>query len=184
VRGIKVVKDTETDYGRISKVNHWLVALVVIILLGLGLYFHDLPRGPDRAELQALHASIGVLAILYFVFRVFWRNLMGFPEDPPGPEWQAKLARFVHIVLLVAIIVQAVSGPMAVWTTGRSIHVFNWFSLWSPMPRNMALHETFEVIHAITAQYVILPLLVLHVLAALKRTFIDRDGTLRRMSGI
>ena len=163
MRGIKAVKDTETDYWRASKVNHWLVALLVIILLSLGLYFQDLPRGPERAEMQTLHVSIGVLAILYFVFRVFCRNLMGFPEDPPGPEWQATLARFVHIVLLVAIIVQAVSGPMTVWTTGRSIHVFNWFSLWSPMSRNMALHETFEVIHAITAKYIILPLLILHV---------------------
>lgn len=178
------MQDTETSYGRISKINHWLVALVMFILLGLGLYFHDLPRGPERSQLQALHVSIGGLALLYFVFRVFWRSSKGFPSDPPGPEWQAKLSRLVHIILLVAILVQAVSGPLAVWSTGRSLHVFNWFSIWSPMPRNMALHEATEVVHAITAKFIILPLLVLHILAALKRQFINRDGTLKRMSGL
>jgi cytochrome b561 len=84
-------------------------------------------------------------------------------------------------LLLLAILIQFISGPLAIWSGGRDINVFDLFAIPTPFAeRNEAVHEGAEVAHAI-GRWMLLSLIVLHVLGALKHAFIDRDGVLRRM---
>lgn len=173
--------DPAHDYGVVSRINHWLVAVAVIALLALGLMFEDLPRGDERQYLQGLHVSIGALAALVILFRVGWSLARPRLPDQAGPAWERAAARVVHFGLLASIAVLAVTGPLAPWTVGRGIDVFGWFTLPSPLPAMRSLHEAVEVVHAVTAKFVLLPLLVLHVAATAKHAIVDRDGRWRRM---
>lgn len=172
----------ETGFGLVSRLNHWIVGAGVLALFGLGLVFHDMPRGPDRAALQALHVSIGTLFVLPILFRVFWRVREGFPPSMPGPRWQHVAAKIVHWGLLAALVGLAITGPLTEWT-GRAgaLDFFGLFSIPSPFGASRGLHEAAETVHAILAQPILFVLLGVHILAALKHVAIDRDRTLARM---
>ena len=88
----------------------------------------------------------------------------------------------LHIALLAAIAVLLVSGPLAVWSGGRAINVFDWFAIPSPIGEMPALHKALEIAHGFAAKAMLFSLAA-HVLAALKHALFDRDGTLWRMFG-
>ena len=179
---MKNTHDRTTGFGLVSRLNHWIVGAGVLALFGLGLVFHDMPRGPDRAALQALHVSIGTLFVLPILFRVFWRVREGFPPALPGPRWQHLAAKIVHWGLLAVLVGMAITGPLTEWT-GRTgaLEVFGLFSIPSPFGVSRTLHEVAETVHGFLAQPVLFILLAVHILAALKHVAIDRDRTLARM---
>ena len=109
------------------------------------------------------------------------QELRASPREPQPPALE-KLARVLHIALLAAIAVLLFSGPLAVWSGGRAINVFDWFALPSPMGEVPALHKALEIAHGVAAK-VMLFSLAAHVLAALKHALVDRDGTLWRIFG-
>ncbi len=177
------MRDTADRYGTITILNHWLGAAIVIALLVTGLMLEELARGPEKRQLIDLHNAIGMLTLAYLLFRIGWRIKFRFPAELPGPRWQATVAHAVHWILLIDIVVLFVLAPVIVWSTGSDINILDWFAIPSPLARDMALHEAMEEIHEVAAEYVLLPLLVLHILAALKRSVLDKDGTLSRMIG-
>ena len=174
------MKDTEQHYGGISRFNHWLGALVVIAMLSVGLYFGGLPRGDEKSFLRGMHVSFGGLLFLFLIFRVMWRV---FSKSPKGAEQAAPLkliTQIAHWVLLLAVLTMAITGPLIVWSAGYGINVFDLFTIPTPIERMPDFHKTLEVIHEYTAQ-VLLYTIILHVLAALKHQFIDKDNLLSRM---
>lgn len=174
--------DTPDRYGSISRLNHWLAALLVLVLLGIGLYFEDLPRGDARRFWRSLHVSIGALAALFLLWRVYWRARAGSPRALPQAPALQMLSKAVHGLLMLGMVVLAVSGPLIVWSGGRDLAVFNLFTIPSPMPAWEALHEGLEEVHGFTADAMIV-LIVLHLLGVAKHQLIDRDGILSRMAG-
>jgi cytochrome b561 len=173
--------DTARRYGAASVILHWAIAAAVLVLLGLGLVFEDMPRGAEKLFLQNLHISIGACVALLFLFRAGWRLSKGFPPNDEGPAWERHAATLTHWLLIAALVVLATTGPLAPWSAGRAIDVFGWFTIPSPLPAMQTFHRAVETVHAITAKFVLLPLLVLHVAATLKHIFIDRASLWRRM---
>lgn len=176
------LNDTPARYGAVSVFNHWLGAGVIVALLAIGLYFEDMPRGEEKLYWLRLHVALGTLALLPLAFRVFWRAHSVSPTPLPQPPALQKASRVPHILLLSAIAVLLVTGPLTVWSGGRAINVFDWFALPSPLGKMPALHEALENVHGLAAK-VMLFALAAHVLAALKHALLDRDGTLWRIFG-
>ena len=176
------LKDSSARFGAVSIFNHWLGAALVFILLAIGLYFEDMPRGEEKLFWLRLHVAIGALALLPLAFRVVWRAYSFSPGPLAGGLFMRRAARALHALLLAALAVLLVTGPLTVWSGGRAIGVFGGFELASPMGKLPALHEALENVHAVAAK-VLLFALAAHVLAALKHAFIDRDGTLGRIFG-
>ncbi len=175
--------DTAARYGTVSRVNHWAGAALVLALLGIGLYFHEMPRGDTHAWWRSLHAGIGALALLLLAFRVLWRVLMASPAPLDGPAWMRRSRGWVHALLLGLIMLMVVTGPLIVWTTGRPLDVFGWFQLASPLSRLPALHEALEETHAIASRALLAAILV-HVGAALWHGLTGNGRTLMsRMVG-
>lgn len=174
--------ETTDGFSRLSRLNHWIVGAAILALFGLGLVFHEMPRGPERASLQALHVSIGTLAVLPILFRIFWRVREGFPEPLPAPRWQHIASKIVHWGLLLCLLSLVISGPLAQWS-GRAgeLSVFGWFAIPSPVSPSRALHEAAENAHAVIARPFLMVLLIVHVLAVVKHLVIDKDRTLMRM---
>ncbi len=174
--------ETGNGYGRISRVNHWFAALVVLTMLGLGLYFHDLPRGEEKLYWQHLHVSIGALAWLWIMFRVFWRMAHGFAPPLAQAAFRQRLSRLVHILLLTGILVMFISGPLTIWTAGRAIEIFGLLSIPAPIPAMHDFHELLEEVHEITAR-VMIGLISVHVLATLVHLVTHRQSLRGRMWG-
>ena len=175
-------RDTPTAYGTVSRLNHWIGALFVLLLLGIGLYFSDMPRGPEKSYWRSLHIAIGTIAILFLLFRVFWRVRSVSPLALPQKPALHRLSQVVHTLLLVGIVVMVVSGPLIQWFGGRPFGIFDLVKFPSPLPKSELWHDRMEVLHGWTA-WVLIYAIGLHLLAVIKHQFIDRDDILARMTG-
>lgn len=170
-------------YGLVSRLNHWLVAVVFIGMLCFGFFLSYGGLTPEvRRALMPVHKSIGTLFLVYASWRVLWRLIQGFPKDISAtPPWQHCLARVVHWLLLISVVSMPLSGVVMSLYGGRSIDVFGWFTL----PAQAKTHLVSRLAHEIheIAPLFIVALVLLHISAALKHHFLDKDNTLRRMLG-
>ena len=176
------LRDTPTTYGPVSRLNHWIGALFVLLLLGIGLYFSDMPRGLEKTFWRSLHIAFGTIAIPFLLFRVGWRLCASSPLAVPQSRALQRASHAVHALLLLAIVVMLVSGPLIQWFGGRPFGIFDLLKFASPIAKSELWHDRLEVLHGWTA-WVIIGLVGLHLLGVLKHQFIDRDNLLARMTG-
>ncbi|MDO3720445.1 cytochrome b [Marinobacter sp. chi1] len=178
------VFNSSSRFGVVSILLHWLVAVAVFALFGLGLWMVDLnyyhewyKTGPD------IHRSVGILLFGLMIFRVLWRVVNRGPGPLPGQaKWEVRLAHGVHGVLYLLLFIAFVSGYLITTADGSSIHVFDWFTVPSVTGQVKGLEEVAGDIHYWTT-WAIVVLAGLHAAAAFKHHLIDRDDTLRRMVG-
>lgn len=176
--------NTKSGYGWLSIALHWLAAIAVIVMLVTGFqagFAGDAGDRVARRALMGLHISFGAAVALLLLARVFASYLQPRPTPPEQAPFLKFLSSATHQVLLLAILLQVISGPLAVWSGGRAINVFDLFSLPSPFAaRNQGIHELAETLHLI-GRWALVGAISLHVLGALKHMMIDGDGVLRRM---
>jgi cytochrome b561 len=96
------------------------------------------------------------------------------------PAWQRGAAHGLHHLLYVFIFAVPLSGYFYTLAAGFPVVYFGLFQLPVLIAKNPALAETLKTVHY-WLNMTMAALVLLHVLAALKHTFVDRDGTLRRM---
>lgn len=175
------LRNTEREFGSVAKWLHWLVAAGLFVVLAMGLEQLGMERGPERAELRAVHGSIALVVFMLMTVRIVWRWINGVPGHPEGtPAWQQVSATVAHWALYAGVFTQLISGSMTVATNGNGIPFFG-TSIPVPVAENHDAHEFWEGVHALTWK-VIAGLLVLHVFAALYNHFIAHNDVLRRMT--
>ncbi|MEZ5958290.1 MAG: cytochrome b [Hyphomonadaceae bacterium] len=176
--------NTKNGYGGLSIALHWLAAIAIVVMLVTGFqadFAGDAGDRAKRAALMGLHISFGAAVALILLARVFASYAQPRPSAPEQAPVLKFLSNATHQVLLLAILVQVISGPLAVWSGGRPINVFDVFSIPSPFAeRNQGVHELAELLHAI-GRWTMVGALALHVLGALKHAIIDRDSVMKRM---
>jgi len=176
--------NTSKVYGWLSIALHWLAAIGVLLMLVIGLRADSLGEAGDRAGRAAAmywHVSIGVTLAALLLARVIAHYTQKQPEAPPQAKALKLVSALTHHLLLAAIVLLVVSGPMMIWAMGRPVNAFDLVALPSPFAgENRDLHEAFEVVHAI-GRYMLYVLIPLHLLGVAKHVIVDRDGTLRRM---
>lgn len=176
------VKNTEKEYGTISKTLHWLVLVIVITLLAIAAQSTELPRGEEKLQLILLHASFGLLLLFVLSARLIWRWLNVTPTKMPHiPVWQHVVSRTVHYGLYLMLFVQIFNGMARFATAGYKVPFFGLFEVGLPMQKDEALNELIGDLHGIFP-IVILVLVGIHILAALYHHFWLKDDTLRRMT--
>ncbi|MBV1909588.1 MAG: cytochrome b [Kangiellaceae bacterium] len=178
------MNNTENHYGWISIFIHWIVALTVFGLFGLGYWMVDLGYYDAWYKpAPALHKSIGITLLALMVVRTIWRKNQIKPKPlATHTEIERKSGHAVHIALYFIIFIVMFSGYFISTADGRAIEVFELFEV----PGFGALIENQEDVAGLIHQYAAYTLVgiaILHALAALKHHFIDKDNTLKRMLG-
>lgn len=169
--------DRELDhYGWTSIILHWIgaAALVASFLTGEGL---EGVAGDARQIAYANHVFWATLLAVPLIARIAWRMRKGFAVTTFQNRWLHLLSRVVMIGFLVSIFAAVLSGILLPWSIGAALDIGP-VSIPSPMPVSRAFHSFLEGAHG-WASHLWLPLLLLHVLGALKHGIIDRDGGLR-----
>jgi cytochrome b561 len=77
------VKNTLTEYGLISKLMHWLSAILLLIQIPLGFYLVGLDFGEERITIENIHVLIGLGIFYVIIFRLL-NNLIN-PVPKLGP---------------------------------------------------------------------------------------------------
>jgi cytochrome b561 len=175
------IRNSRAAYGWAAIALHWISALGVAGLYLLGERLEEAADRAAKVDAQNLHVSVAVLLFSFLLARLLWSG----SQPAPRPLERHRALRFaataVQALFLLMIAVLLVTGPLAVWSAGRPIEVFDILALPSPFPARVDwLHEAAEAVHGAATQ-LFWPLIALHVAGALKHLLIDRDDTLRRM---
>lgn len=179
--------NTKNRYGGVAKSFHWLTALLILTLIPLGWYAHELPFETDaelarKAWLFSLHKTLGVTAFFVAVLRILW----ALSQPKPGllnaeHRLESFAAELVHWLLYGALVIVPLSG----WIGHAAAEGFA--PIWWPLgqelplvPNSAGVEHFFSALHGVATK-VLIGSLVLHIAGALKHHVIDRDATLRRM---
>lgn len=176
------MSNSGSTFSPIERANHWIIAVAFLSLLTAGWILSlDTLAEPVQRQVRDMHKAFGVLVLLFGLWRVGYRLARGFPQPVPGiGPVQATAAKAVHYLLLVAVILMPLSGIAKSWYAGRPISLFGLVAFGSPANKDPSLGPLFSNVHYL-AGLTISAVLVVHILAALKHHWIDRDDTLRRM---
>ena len=178
-----VWRNTQDSYGLISIMLHWLVAIAVIGLFVLGLWMVDLGYyHPWYQRAPAIHKGVGVLLFGAMLAHFAWRYANPRPAAI-GSATQRKVAAWVHRMLYALTYVLILSGYLISTADGRGIDVFGLFSLPASINGLPDQADVAGKVHELLA-FALIALTILHVMAALKHHFVDRDQTLKRMLNI
>lgn len=167
-------------YTPVAIALHWLLALLILGALGLGVYMVDLPFSPQRLKLYNWHKWAGVTILLLSAARLLWRLTHRPPADPPMPAWQRRAAHATHAALYGLFFAIPLVGWAYSSAAGFPIVWFGVLPLPDFVPVDKDLAEAIKPWHGRLA-WLLAALVLLHVAAALKHHFIDRDGLLQRM---
>lgn len=173
---------TARRYDLFSVLLHWSIALFTIALFASGLWMVDLGYY-DNWYYQApwWHKGIGVITALLVALRWLWQIFRIKPAAiATTARWQRLMARFIHKLMNLAIILLFVSGYLMVTAKGDGLGVFNWFTIPALFNDQAGWSDLVGSLHLWIAWFII-ALALLHALAALKHHFIDKDATLTRM---
>ena len=173
---------TGDSYRPAAKALHWLTALAVLGMLGVGLWMTDLPISLLKLQVYAWHKWIGLAVLVLTVLRLAWR---WHSPPPPLPDtvapWERRLAPLVHWILLSLLLAMPVSGWLMSSAAGVSVVWFGVLPLPDLVPRDQNLFAILRGTHYVLSRLLIVAL-VLHVAAVVRHDVLRRDGIFRRMS--
>ena len=169
-------------YNPISVVFHWLMAAIIVATWSIAIVVSDMPLSPARITGYSWHKWLGVTVFFLVLLRLAWRATHPAPQlEIKMPAWQERAMQLTHIALYLLMIVIPLVGWLMSSAKGYTVNYFGLFELPDLLSKDKALGHQLKDLHEYLAD-VLVALVCLHVLAALKHQFIDRDGLLSRMS--
>lgn len=163
------------------RILHAVMAMLIPALFGLGLWMVDLGfYDPWYHKAPALHKSLGVLVFFLLLARLIALCVFSKPKSQNG--FLGQLAKFTHVSMYLLITIILASGYLISTAKGQGVMVFELFEVPAMQPFGDKQSEIAGLIHFYAA-WLIIGLIGLHILAALKHAFVDKDDTMQRMWG-
>lgn len=168
-------------YTRTAVLLHWLIALLIVVSFGVGLYMVGLKLSPTKLKIYSYHKWVGVSIFTLVVIRLLWRATHRAPTLPDAmPDWQRRLAEVMHWLLYLLILIIPISGWLMSSAKGFQTVVFGVLPIPDLIGKDKELGDTLAQVHA-ALNYFMAGLVVMHAAAAIKHHFVDRDEVLARM---
>jgi len=171
--------DSDSVYGWISILLHWVTAIVIIVLWFAGKSIASASTD-DSAAQRALHVSLAASAWLILLLRIIWRFRVGHPRVRGISSLMHRIAKSAHYVMLIVVLLMLVSGPFLVWSSGHPVGIFGWISIPGPIGESESLREIAWIVHSSSALLLFL-LVLLHIGGALKHLMFHSDDIIARM---
>ena len=184
-----------SSYGSVTKIFHWLTALLIFTALPLGwiadnmaqaVFDPSIPTTEDdiarAARLFSIHKTVGVTVFFVALARILWATTQtkpGLLNADNKPE--AFAAETVHWMLYASLVLVPFTGWLhhaaaegfapILWPFGQTLPF---------VPKSAYLSEVTSGLHWLF-MWVLVGSLALHIMGALKHHVVDKDSTLRRM---
>ncbi len=178
--------NTETKYGFVAQLLHWLIACLFILQIGLGFLTQTTGSDPVlQFTLYQWHKSLGFAIFGLALIRVFWFATSIHPLPYKDTHrLEVLLAGGAHRMLLALTVLIPLSGWAVVSTSPLDIpsYVFDLFVMPNlPLTVSDADEAFWSWLHAALV-YGAIAIVTLHVIAALHHHLIRHDETLKRMT--
>ena len=174
-------QSSPTRYSAVAQAFHWIIAGLIVIQFVLASLEDDLPIGAHKLALLARHKSVGMTILMLAILRLLWRLKNPPPELPDGMSpLERTLARATHIAFYVLLFAMPLTGWMMSSAKNYSVSWFGLFTWPNLIGKNAAAFNFLHSTHAILSD-ALWVIAVLHILAALKHHFWNKDTVLLRM---
>jgi len=167
-------------YHPLLVVLHWLLAVLILAMLGVGFFkLATMPNtDPEKIRILLIHMSLGMLILALMAVRFILRMCTARPADATTSHPHLdRIAPVIHYGFYVLVVLMAGTGLATAILAGLNRSVFQGSG--EPLPPNFATYPTF-VAHG-TLALLLAGFIILHLLAALYHQFIRKDRLLRRM---
>jgi cytochrome b561 len=167
-----MLKNTLQSYGSVTKILHWTIALLIISLLGVGLYMTDMPDGDQKWYIYDVHKEIGMLVLTLVLIRVLWRLTNKNPElSVRLPHWQRTTANWTHYALYGFMIVMPLSGYLSSVFGNHPIDMFGFFTIPALAEGPNAVGGFTHFLHE-QIPFILIAVITIHIFAALYHHFV------------
>jgi superoxide oxidase len=166
-------------YGLLAKLFHWTTFLALIAQIPFGFYLVSLEFSGRRIDLETTHMLIGISIFYLVLFRLIWKLIN--PSPKPWREFfkgQNLIAKTTHSLLYLSIFTITISGVLKKLYMGEKLNFF--IFQYAFKNSNFQLADGFYSIH-IYANYLLIILVSLHILATVVHHFFFKDKVLKKM---
>ena len=172
------VKNTLTEYGLISKLLHWISAILLFIQIPLGFYLVDLDFGPERITVEDIHVTVGLSVFYLVILRLLYKIFNPTPRlEPSVFKGQKFLAKLNHVMLYVTILSITISGILKKLFNGETLMIiFKKIKIQD----NFELGELFYDIH-VYSNYLLIALIAIHLMAVVIHKLFFNDNLLKKI---
>jgi cytochrome b561 len=168
-------------YGAVAQAFHWLIAALVVSQFVLANMADGLPIGVHKLALLARHKSFGMTVLMLAILRLLWRLGNPPPELPAGMTPAERiLARATHAAFYVLLFAMPFTGWLMSSAKNYSVSWFGAFTWPNLIGKDEAAFELLRSTHHVLSD-ILLAIAILHILAALKHHFWNKDNVLVRM---
>jgi len=188
-------RNTNDRYGKLAMILHWTMAL---LFLGLycSIYFrHWFTERKTDINWTALqtHMSLGVTMAVFVALRVAYKLWDKQPRDVPGSRLEHMASRGIHLALYAAMIVMPITGYISARANTEFFFLFDipkfretalyglTVTEWLGIADFKAWAKPIHAIHATSGAWIVWPLILLHIAAAVFHHWVRKDTTLKRM---
>ncbi len=168
-------------YRGIAQLLHWTVAALIVVQYVLINLAEDNPSKMQQLALITRHKSFGMTVLMLAAVRLAWRLFNPPPELPSGMRpYERLIARLTHVAFYVLLFATPLAGWLMSSARGFTVSWFGLFSWPNLIAQDKGNFEMLKEVHEALAATLFF-LAILHVAAALKHHFWDKDDVLRRM---
>ena len=172
--------NSKIQYGLLAKLFHWITFIALIIQVPFGFYLVGLEFSDRRIDLENIHILVGISIFYITLFRLIWKFLNQKPKEWKSRfKGQALIASLNHFLLYSTIFAITVSGILKKLYMGETLNFI--FFKYGFEKDNFVLADAYYQVH-IYANYLLLILVTLHILAVIVHHFIFKDKILRKIT--
>jgi cytochrome b561 len=169
-------------YTKIAIALHWLIALLIVCGFTLGVTMVNIHGfSPAKLKYFSWHKWLGCTVFGLACLRLLWRHWNPMPPYPyTMSKFQQRAASGLHGLLYFLIFAVPLSGYFYTLAAGIPVVYLGIVPLPVLIDPNPQWKPILKLVHY-SLNVTLLAAVSLHVLAALKHQFIDRDNVIKRM---
>ena len=175
---MKIINSSE-EYGLLAKLFHWVTFIILIAQVPFGFYLVGLEFSDRRIDLENIHILIGISIFYFVLLRLIWKLFNPSPKSEHNFfKGQNLIAKTNHFLLYVGIFAITISGVLKKLYMGEKLNFF--IFQYAFKESNFQLADSFYVVH-IYANYLLIALVSLHILATVAHHVFFKDKILKKM---
>ena len=172
--------NSQKEYGLLAKLFHWITFVILIAQIPFGFYLVGLEFSDRRIDLENIHILIGITIFYITLSRLIWKFYNPSPRDwKIHFKGQVFAAKANHFLLYLSIFTITISGILKKLYMGEKLNFI--FFNYGFEKDNFLLADTFYQVH-IYANYLLVFLVVVHILAVIVHYFIFKEKILKKIT--
>lgn len=177
-------QDSQDQYGYISRILHWLTAVLVILQFLVVIAWRASGKNEITLLLSSIgpHGSLGLLILTVTLFRLGWAWKNRKQRPPPVQGIGGKLARLVHTSFYIILLFLPVFALLRQYGEGYEIRLYG-MTLLSKTDHHIPwMVAPAELLHS-PLSWLLFALIIGHIAIAFVHRLWLKDKVLARMAG-